>query len=365
MPLSPNKGYPAAWYPLCRADDLKAGSVLLVHIHGMRYAVWRSASGKVSALDATCCHVGADLSRGTVIGEMLQCPLHHWCYGGDGVCVHIPGGMAIPARARQAILPCVEAYGLVFGFVGGAPTFDLPCFAGEIDPVWSRATVVDVAAPYTTLVANSFDGQHFAAVHDRELLEPPQITRANVHHIAIHYRAKVVGQRMNDRLMRALGIDRVGVTIHCWGGSVMQVYNERTANTILVALLPMDERKSRVFILTALKTKARGVTRLFQPLHLAIARRLAVAFLRPDMGVLEGVTMRPRVLLPGADDCLVTWLRYWRALPRAEHEQTEEENDPFAHDISQQPNGKQRDWKSAQDPQRNGNHLSSSSIDVG
>jgi aminopyrrolnitrin oxygenase len=318
MPNPPNKALPAAWYPLCRADDLKRGTVVPVQIDGAAYAVWRSALGKVSVLAATCCHVGANLARGMVVEEALQCPLHHWRYDTEGLCVQIPGAAKIPGRARQVALPCTEAYGLVFGFVGGMPSFDLPHFFDEIDPVWSRAAVVDVAAPYATLVANSYDGQHFAAVHDRELLEPPQISRASVHHIAIHYRARVVGQRINDRVMRALGINHVGVTIHCWGASVLQVYNERTANTILVALLPVDEQHSRVFILTALKNRASGVAGLFQPLQLALSRWLAVAFLRPDMGVLEGVTMRPRVLLPGADDCLVAWLRYWRALPRPE-----------------------------------------------
>jgi hypothetical protein len=326
----------------------------------MRYVVWRTASGQVSALDATCCHVGADLARGMVVGETLQCPLHHWCYGTDGKCAHIPAGVTIPARARQTALICVESYGLVLGFVGGIPGSEPPRFVDEVDPVWSRAAVVDVAAPYTTLVANSYDGQHFAAVHDRALLEPPQIMRANIQHIAIHYRAKVVGQRLNDRVMRGLGINQVGVTIHCWGGSLLHVYNERTANTILVALLPLDDHNSRVFILTALKQKARGVMGLLQPLHLAIARWLAVAFLRPDMGVLEGVTLRPRVLLPGADDCLVAWLRYWQALPRSAYDQTEEENDPPAHDISHRPHAKQRKWKSAQDSPRNGSHLRSS-----
>ena len=321
---SPDKAYPAAWYPLCRATDLKPGSVLPVELGGVRYALWRSASGQISAVEATCCHVGADLARGTVVGEALQCPLHHWRYGTDGVCVHIPGAATSPPRARQTALTCVDSYGLVLGFLGGAPTYAPPRFVDEAEPIWSEAAVVDVAAPLATLVANSYDGQHFAAVHDRDLLEPPQITRANKHHIAIHYRAKVVGQRLNDRIMRGLGIDHVGITIHCWGGSVLHVYNERTANTILVALLPVDEQHTRVFILTALKAKARGVMRLFQPLQLWIARWLAVAFLRPDMSVLEGVTMRPRVLLPGADDCLVAWLRYWRALPRADQAQADE-----------------------------------------
>ena len=307
---------PAAWYPICRAADLKPQRVLPVKIGGVRYAVWRSGTGKVSALAATCCHVGADLARGQVVGETLQCPLHHWRYGDDGICTHIPGDVAIPARARQQTLPCIEAYGLVFGFVGGTVPYELPHFADEIEPMWSRAAVVDVAAPHATLVANSYDGQHFAAVHDRTLLEPPQITQANPTHIAIRYRANVVGTRLNDRFMRALGIDTVDVTIHCWGGSLLHVYNQRTANTILVALLPLDEQHSRVFILTALKQRAHGFGHFGQRLRLHIARALAVAFLRPDMRVLEGVTMRPRVLLPGADDCLVAWLRYWQALPR-------------------------------------------------
>lgn len=333
MSNSPHNALPAAWYPLCRVDELKAGEVLPVQVHGTRYAVWRGVSGQVHALEATCCHVGADLARGTVVGETLQCPLHHWRYGADGRCVYIPGDRTIPIRAQQAALTCMEAYGLVFGFVGGTPTFELPRFAGETDPLWSKAAVVDVAAPYTTLVANSYDGQHFAAVHDRELLEPPQITRTSVHHIAIHYRARVVGQRINDRILRGLGIDRVGITIHCWGGSVLQVYNERTTNTILVALLPLDGQKSRVFVLTVFKQKASGIGRLFQPLHLALARWLAVAFLRPDMGVLEGVTMRPRVLLPEVDDCLVAWLRYWRTLPRAAQAGEARHRDRTSHDA--------------------------------
>lgn len=310
------KTLPATWYPLCRSDELKRGQVRPVQVGGVRYAVWRSHAGTVSALDATCCHVGADLARGTVVGDTLQCPLHHWQYGADGLCIGVPGGAAVPRRARQRALVCCEGYGIVFGFVGGVPSFALPRFANENAPRWSRAAVVDVAAPLATLVANSYDGQHFAAVHDRSLLEPPQISQMNELHMAIHYRAKVAGARLNDRVMRAVGIDDVDVTIHCWGGSVLQVYNARTANTILVTLLPLDEEHTRVFVATVLPHGKQGLMRVWQDAYLAVARQMAVAFLRPDMAVLEGMRMRPRVLLPEHDDCLVAWLRYWRDLPR-------------------------------------------------
>jgi nitrite reductase/ring-hydroxylating ferredoxin subunit len=316
IPNSPKETIPSAWYPLCRACDLKAGQVLPVRINGVDYAVWRSASGKVSVLAAQCCHVGADLARGTVMGETLQCPLHHWCYDDRGNCVHIPATKAIPARARQDSLACDESYGLIFAFVAGVPSMELPRFEGEIEAVWSRADVVDVDAPLMTLVANSYDGQHFAAVHDRELIETPQVMCSGTDHIFIQYRAKVVGKSIGDRLMRLAGIKQVDVTIHCWGGSLVHVYNQRTASTILVALLPLDEGHTRVFILTALKQKAVGLASPLQAIYLEIARRITVSFLRQDMAVLQGVTMRPRVLLPGVDEGLMTWLRYWRALPR-------------------------------------------------
>jgi len=227
MPNSLNLGLPTSWYPLARACDLKSGQVSGIQLSGERFALWRSETGKVSALAATCSHVGANLARGKVMGESLQCPLHQWCYDANGACVQIPNTRAIPARARQPALQTLEAYGLIFGYYGGAPKTGFPRFEDEHNPLWSRAAVVDVAAPYTTLIANSYDGQHFAAVHDRDLLEPPQITRAGIDHIAIHYRANVAGERISDRFMRALGIDQVDVTIHCWGGSVLQDVPQR------------------------------------------------------------------------------------------------------------------------------------------
>lgn len=319
--------FPLSWYPLCRSRDLKRGKVIRQQAFGAPLAIFRTQQNRVGALHSVCAHMGADLARGRVIGECLQCPLHHWAYNVGGQCELIPHRGKIPARAHQTALHCEEHYGLVFAFLGGEPTFPFPRFdantprplpqAGRAIEQHSRPSITDIDAAYQVLVANSFDGQHFATVHDRELLAPPSITSQTPNHLSIGYQARVVGQRVNDQLMRALGIKTVAIEIHCWGGNTMLVHNSRTANTILVAILPVDATHSRVFVTTVLGHGGKGLgARLLRGLQLALAHRLTVTFLEPDMAILQNLALRPRVLLPDADSCFIQWLRYWKALPR-------------------------------------------------
>src|SRR5689334_25439651 len=93
--------FPKSWYPLCRSSELKPQRVMKCAAFGDSWAVFRTESGRVGAVRAECAHMGADLSRGQVAGERLQCPLHEWEYSSSGVCEHIPAVAAIPARARQ------------------------------------------------------------------------------------------------------------------------------------------------------------------------------------------------------------------------------------------------------------------------
>src|SRR4026209_1474858 len=120
--------FPASWYPLCRSSELKRQQVIKRHASGLPLAVFRTKGGKVCAVHSECVHMGADLARGRVIGERLQCPLHEWEYSPSGMCEHIPATAAVPGRARQMSLVCKEQYGMVFGFLGGVPTFDYPLF---------------------------------------------------------------------------------------------------------------------------------------------------------------------------------------------------------------------------------------------
>ena len=59
---------------------------------GKNLAVFRGEDGRAHALDAYCCHNGANLAAGGLVkGSCLECPFHGWQFrGDDGKCTHIP-----------------------------------------------------------------------------------------------------------------------------------------------------------------------------------------------------------------------------------------------------------------------------------
>ncbi|HEY4562591.1 MAG TPA: hypothetical protein VIJ36_06405, partial [Thermoanaerobaculia bacterium] len=42
---------------------------------------------------------------------------------------------------------------------------------------------------------------------------------------------------------------------------------------------------------------------------------LTVAFLKPDIAVMQDLQWQLGVLLPDLDRCFLEWIRYWKALP--------------------------------------------------
>jgi len=310
--------FPMSWYPLCRSTEVKRGRVIARQAFGIPFAVFRTESGRVGALHAECAHMGADLASGQVVGEHVQCPLHHWEYSQGGQCEGIPGYAAIPARARQAAFTCEEHYGLVYVFLGGEPLFEFPRFQDEDAALYSRAYSMDFDTPYQVLASNSFDGQHFSTVHRRVLLEPAQLTSISPYHLAIHFKARVEGSHFHDRLLRGLGIKTVELRAHCWGGNLILAYNARTSSYIMFNVLPLAAEKTRVFILNVMSAHgARALPRFLRRALLEISHALTIAFLKPDIAVMRQLRFKLGILLPDTDRCFIEWVKYWKALPRA------------------------------------------------
>src|SRR5215467_11935784 len=137
--------HPVSWYWLGPSRALRRGPVSRTLL-GRRLVAFRTASGRLAVLDAGCAHLGADLGRGCVVGEAIRCPFHHWEYGPDGRCTHIPITNNIPNSARQTSYPVVERHGFLFVFNRPEPLFELPFFAGvnvnDLTPARPFATVL-------------------------------------------------------------------------------------------------------------------------------------------------------------------------------------------------------------------------------
>jgi len=310
--------FPKSWYPLCCSSELKPRQVIKREAFGASLAVFRTAGGRVGAVQSECAHMGADLSRGRVAGERLQCPLHEWEYGLEGVCEHIPASATVPARARQMSLICKEQYGIVFGFLGGKPTFDIPLFENSDHDIYSSPYVMDFDTPYQVLAANSFDSQHFITVHHRRLLEPPSLSSFSPHHFGVDFRAQVEGNHFHDHLLRRMGVDIVELSAHCWGGNNILAYNARTNARILFTILPVTDKKTRVYILNVMPKKtASQLPRQLRRVILAAMHQLTIAFLKSDIVVMRDLQFKLGVLLRDADHVFIQWVKYWKSLPLA------------------------------------------------
>lgn len=310
--------FPASWYPLCRSSELKRKQVIKRDAFGLSLAVFRTESGMVGAVHSECAHMGADLARGKVSGERLQCPLHEWEYSPSGVCEHIPAAATVPARARQMSLVCKEQYGMVFGFLGGAPAFDYPLFDESDHDLYSAPYMMDFDTPYQVLAANSFDSQHFSTVHHRKLLEPPALNSFSQHHLSVDFRAKVEGEQFHDRLLRRIGVEVVELSAHCWGGNNILAYNARTNVRILFTILPVTDKRTRVYILNVMSSKtAPRLPRPLKRLILSFMHQMTIAFLKSDIVVMRDLQFKLGVLLKDADHVFIQWVKYWKSLPLA------------------------------------------------
>ena len=310
--------FPKSWYPLCRSSELRPRQILKREAFGDSWAIFRTAHGTVGAVQSQCIHMGADLARGRVVGERLQCPLHEWEYNASGVCEHIPAESAVPARARQMSLKCKEQYGMVFGFLGGDPTFDFPLFENSDHHIYSAPYVMDFDTPYQVLAANSFDSQHFITVHHRRLLEPPSLSSFSPQHFGVDFRARVEGDHFHDHLLRLIGVDVVELSAHCWGGNNILAYNARTNARILFTILPVTDKKTRVYILNVMPK--RTAARLPRPIRraiLTVMHKLTIAFLKSDIVVMRDLQFKLGVLLRDADHVFIQWVKYWKSLPLA------------------------------------------------
>ena len=271
---------------LCASRELRRGQIRRFDFGGHPIVLFRGReTGVVHALPAHCAHQGADLGHGTVVGDRLRCPLHHWEYSNR--CERIPGSLpgsinipSLPARYQAA-----ERFGMLFLHLGGEPESSLPGFSvddGELSFRAGRPVTID--CPWFVVIANAFDMTHLQTVHRRTLTSEVEIHSPDRMTFHVRYTTAVIGDAWSDRVMRALSGNDIRVQVTCSGGGILFVESQigRRRGYLMVGLRPTA---TGVFILPLF-----GVRRgMFDALHARVAAALFTAFLRRDIKPLDGI----------------------------------------------------------------------------
>ncbi|MCY1074944.1 Rieske 2Fe-2S domain-containing protein [Archangium lansingense] len=299
-----------SWYLACPSEALRPGQVMGWSLGGRELVLFRGQSGRVQALSAHCAHMGAHLAHGTVIGEHLRCPLHHWQFDGSGICRAAPGRSDATDRPGQRAYPVVERYGAILVFNGPVSLFPPP-EVGSPELRWRTAPPVTVGCSWLPIAANSFDIEHLRTVHHRELRDSPVVECPDPFTLRLRYTSRVIGTGLSDRMMKALSRDRIGVTITLHGGTLMSVESDlgRTRSALLAGFRPCAEGVSVQMSFAARPARVPGMDHL----RLAVSRWLFTSFLRRDLSVLNRMRFNPSAA--AADPVLRQLLDFAAQLP--------------------------------------------------
>jgi ethylbenzene dioxygenase ferredoxin component len=119
MPTKPKEDNLVA---LCAADSVQPGAPIGVILDQVAYAIF-NLSGQFYVTQNRCTHGPGILSRGSVIGDEIECPFHRGRF-------HIPTGRATGA-------PCTEALKVWTVHVIGGTIYIDPAQAQRAIPVIS------------------------------------------------------------------------------------------------------------------------------------------------------------------------------------------------------------------------------------
>lgn len=285
-----------AWYPACRARDLRGKRPVALSLMGAPLVAFRDGSGRPGVLVDRCPHRNVPLSIGRVRDGALQCGYHGWRFDACGACVAIPGLDAdAPRRRAVGHHAAVERDGIVWFWSepdeepAGEP-FRLPQLGrGQVEVVLRY----DIDATMHAAIENTLDVPHTAFLHRGFLRgsEPNEITavrRQIPGGVEVQYHGEPfgIGFVKPKSAKELLHFDRFLLPciaqVEYRAGDWLQVVNS-------VLHLPLDETRTRAwFVLRANSQKL--PTRLVQ----AVIRAQGPAVARQDVKMLGEQTANVR-----------------------------------------------------------------------
>lgn len=318
--------FPRGWYYFGPMATLSKGPVE-IEVGGRRFVGFRTEAGVVGVLAAECCHFGADLTRGCVVGESLRCPYHHWRFGADGRLAELPSGLPHLDAARQRAFATAVRHGNAYFHWG--PSYEsappLPFYEGE-DPEDFEAGRVfryDIASPWYAASMNAFDLRHLSLLHGRELLEPAKFDHPRPDAIRVSMRNAVrAGGAVETLVRHVLGEEvRLEVTVH--GGPLLFATAQFAHGTSYMAFSVHpsgDGRSCRAYVHAHTpRVRSRVVPRpvgaLAERAALAVRTFLTDAFFRAEAAELRGIRYNERLAIEG-DEGVRTFIAWARGMNR-------------------------------------------------
>lgn len=207
------------WYCVAVADEVGHKPMRRV-ICDEPVVLFRTESGKASALEDRCAHRQAPLSMGRVVGEQIQCMYHGFMFDCSGKCTMIPHQDSAPSTAKVKSFKVVERWGYVWMWRGDQEAADestVPQLPWTQES--NRRTVYFrfyVKANYQLMADNLLDVSHTDFLH-RHSIGSQSGMKDEVDQSSVELQCTSEGGRVN--FMRKLKDTRLGATAAGWAGT--------------------------------------------------------------------------------------------------------------------------------------------------
>jgi len=290
---------PAHWYAVEWESAVPKGKVVEVRFQGASLALYRGQDGELHALENRCAHRQVKLSHGFVEGCQLKCVYHGWTYDGDGRLASIPHelfGRSFPA-VRLRSFPVRVRHGLIWVFFGDPALAaereipDVPELADERS--WAHVPIDFLWRAHPTLIVNNvMDSTHVATLHGRRFRTrsfrygPVTHCEAERERVLVSHKIEVDPGGLVGYVAKNIAVDTQTACFeypYLWVsvGGVYKLWN---------FLLPIDERTTRVFMLSCAERVRIPFTPWLSPAWLArallpLARRILVRPLFDEDGL--------------------------------------------------------------------------------
>jgi phenylpropionate dioxygenase-like ring-hydroxylating dioxygenase large terminal subunit len=170
-----------AWYVACWNVDLGVEKPFAISILAEAIVIYRTAGGRLAALEDRCVHRMAPLSRGRCEGERLRCMYHGLLFDPDGKVVEIPGQSQIPQHAFVRSYPVAERHSWVWVWMGDPAHADvglIPPAVGLDRPEWILGHgYLDYQAEARLINDNLLDFSHLPYTHAESFGAPEEFAQ--------------------------------------------------------------------------------------------------------------------------------------------------------------------------------------------